>query len=33
MINFGKDKTISVLTKSMDGSALKQRVTSIILQI
>lgn len=28
MINFGKDKTISVLTKSMDGSALKQRVTS-----
>lgn len=28
MINFGKDKTISILTKSMDASALKQRVTS-----
>ena len=28
MINFGKDKTISVLSRSMDGSALKQRAIS-----
>ena len=28
MINFDKNKTISVLTKSMDASALKQKVTS-----
>lgn len=28
MINFGNDKTISILTKSMDAAALKQRVVS-----
>lgn len=28
MINLGKDRTISILSKSMDGSAIKQRVIS-----
>lgn len=28
MINFGKDKTISILSKSMDGAALKQKTVS-----
>lgn len=28
MINFGKDKTISILSKSMDGAALKQKMVA-----
>ena len=28
MINFGGDKTISILSKSMDGAALKQKTVS-----